>query len=143
MGLWSFLVVRIFQNGLLYFALVFGAGFLLGPIRVLWAVPRFGERTAELMEAPLMLLAIVLAARWVAGRPGAPKSAPQLLALGVVALAILLATELGVTLSLRGLTFEEYVRSRDPVAGAVYVLLLVLFALMPPLAWRFNGARRR
>jgi hypothetical protein len=37
---------------------VFGTGFVLGPIRVLWAVPRLGERVAELMEAPLMLVAI-------------------------------------------------------------------------------------
>ena len=31
------------KAGVLYFALVFGAGFALGLVRILLAVPRFGE----------------------------------------------------------------------------------------------------
>jgi hypothetical protein len=54
-------VVRILKAGTLYFALVFGAGFVLGPIRILWAVPRFGTRMAELVETPLMLVVTILA----------------------------------------------------------------------------------
>jgi len=123
--------MRILKAGALYFVLVFGVGFVLGPLRVFWAVPRFGERTAELMEAPFMLIAIVLAARWIARRFIQPKSSTKLLAVGLLALALLVATELTMMLSLRGLTIEEYVRSRDPVAGGVYVVLLLLFALMP------------
>jgi hypothetical protein len=46
---------RVLKAGGLYFALVFAAGFALGPIRLLWLVPRFGARSAELMEAPVML----------------------------------------------------------------------------------------
>ena len=56
--------MQMAKAGLLYFALVFGTGFLLGPIRLLWLVPRFGTRIAELMEMPVMLVVIVLAARW-------------------------------------------------------------------------------
>jgi len=123
--------MRILRAGALYFVLVFGVGFVLGPIRVLWAVPRFGERTAELMEAPLMFVAIVLVARWIARRFGGPNSASSMLAVGGLALALLLATELTMVLSLRGLTLEEYIRNRDPVAGGAYVALLLLFALMP------------
>ena len=40
--------MRIVKAGVLYFAIVFGAGFALGPIRILWAVPRYGTRVAEL-----------------------------------------------------------------------------------------------
>lgn len=47
--------MRILKAGGLYFALVFGAGFVLGTFRVLWVVPSFGTRSAELMETPLML----------------------------------------------------------------------------------------
>jgi hypothetical protein len=42
--------MQILKAGLLYFALVFGAGFVLGAVRVLWIVSRFGARAAELME---------------------------------------------------------------------------------------------
>jgi hypothetical protein len=48
-----------------YSVLVFGAGFVQGPILILFIVPRFGVRIAELMEAPVMLIVIVVAARWV------------------------------------------------------------------------------
>jgi hypothetical protein len=51
----------ILKAALAYFALVFGAGFLLGPIRILFIVPRFGVLVAELMEYPLMLVVIVAA----------------------------------------------------------------------------------
>ncbi len=134
--------MRIAKAGFLYFVFVFGVGFALGPIRVLWAAPRFGERTAELMEAPFMLAAIVIAARWIETRFEEPKTFIQLLTAGVVALALLLATELTVVLSLRGLTLSEYLRSRDPLAGGVYVVLLLLFAVMPALATRLVSRRR-
>ena len=45
-------VMSILKAEVLYFALVFGAGFVLGTIRTLWVVPRFGTRMAELMETP-------------------------------------------------------------------------------------------
>jgi len=45
--------MRVLRAGALYFAIVFGVGFLLGPIRILWIVPRVGTRTAELIEAPI------------------------------------------------------------------------------------------
>ncbi len=57
----NIVLVRIVKTALLYFALVFGAGFVLGPIRILWVVPRFGTRMAELMEAPIMLVVSILA----------------------------------------------------------------------------------
>jgi hypothetical protein len=38
--------MQILKAGVLYFALVFGAGFVLGTIRILWIVPSFGTRTA-------------------------------------------------------------------------------------------------
>ena len=48
--------MQILKAGVLYFALVFGAGFVLGPIRILWVVPRFGTSMAELMETPIMFM---------------------------------------------------------------------------------------
>ena len=42
----------------LYFAIVFGVGFLLGPIRVFLLEPRLGATLAVLLEAPLLLIAM-------------------------------------------------------------------------------------
>ena len=124
------------KAGALYFALVFGAGFVLGSIRVMWVVPRIGERTAELMETPIMLVVTILAARWVAGRLAVPPSPVMRLGVGCVALGLLLLAEFTLGLWLRGLTISEYFASRDPVSGAVYVAMLGVFALMPLLVAR-------
>ena len=122
--------MRILKGGSLYFAFVFGAGFALGIVRVLWALPRFGERIAELMEAPIMLAVIFVAARWTVRR-FAPLTTAERLGIGIVALGLLLCAEFTVVLALRGLTIAEYVAGRDPVSGTVYVALLEAFALMP------------
>src|SRR2546428_221806 len=52
---------QMLRAGVLYFALVFGAGFVLGTIRTLWIVPRLSARMAELMETPIMLVITILA----------------------------------------------------------------------------------
>jgi hypothetical protein len=128
--------MRIAQASALYFALVFAAGFVLGTIRTLWVVPRVGTRTAELMEAPIMLGVSILAAAWVVRRLAIPHSIGQRLAVGLAALALMLSAELTVVLWLRKLTLAEYVASRDPVAGSVYLLSLAAFAAMPALVGR-------
>lgn len=125
--------LQILKAGVLYFAAVFGAGFVLGIIRTLWIVPRFGTRKAELMEAPIMFVIIVFAARWVARHPALRASTVARLAAGLFALGLLLLSEFTVVLWIRGLTITDYLASRDPVSGAVYALLLAAFALMPML----------
>jgi len=116
--------MRILNAGILYFALVFGAGFMLGIIRTVWAVPRFGTRVAELMEMPIMLAVIIAAACWIIRRFSAPPTRSDRLAMGCIALAFLLVAEFTIVLWLRGLTVIDYLASRDPVSGTVYCLLL-------------------
>jgi hypothetical protein len=117
--------------GLLYFALVFGAGSVLGAIRTRWIVPRLGTRMAELMETPIMLVITILAARWTVRRLAVPSTPPARLAMGFVALGLLLVAEFTLVLWLRGMSIREYFASRDPVAGTVYYVMLAVFALMP------------
>ncbi len=128
--------MQILKAGALYFALVFGAGFVLGTIRVLWIVPRFGTRTAELMEAPIMLVVTILAARWVARLFSLPPKAGTRLGVGFTALGLMLGAESTFVLWLQGLTIGEYLASRDPVSGTVYLLMLGIFAVMPLLVAR-------
>ena len=128
--------MQMAKAGLLYFALVFGTGFLLGPIRLLWLVPRFGTRIAELMEMPVMLVVIVLAARWTVRHLAVPSTPRSRLGMGGIALVLLLLAELTLVLWLQGLSIREYLASRDPVSGTVYSVLLGVFAVMPLLVAR-------
>ncbi len=128
--------MQALKAGLLYFALVFGAGFVLGPIRVLWLVPRLGERIAELLEPPVMLVVIVLSARWIVRRFALPPVAASRLAMGGLAIGLLLAAEFAVVLWLRGMTLAEYFATRDPVSGTAYYAALAAFAVMPMLVER-------
>ena len=133
--------MQTLKAGLLYFAIVFGTGFGLGPIRILWAVPRFGSRLAELMEMPIMLVVVIVAARWTVRRLAVPAVPTRRLGMGCVALALLLTAEFTLVLRLRGLSIPGYVASLDPVSGPVYAGTLGAFALMPLLVAR-SGSRR-
>jgi hypothetical protein len=128
--------MQVLKAGALYFVLVFGVGFVLGTVRVLWIVPRFGERTAELMEAPIMLGVTVLAAYGTGRYLAIPATPSKRLGLGFVALGLLLIAEFTMVLSLRGLSIAEYVATQDPVSGVVYLVMLTVFAMMPLLVAR-------
>lgn len=128
--------MKLVKAGTIYFLLVFGAGFVLGPIRILWAVPRFGARTAELMEFPIMLCVMILAARWVVRRFELSFTASSRLGTGGLALLLLLIAEFAVGVWLRGISLRQYIATRDPVAGTIYYLLLGVFAILPLLVNR-------
>jgi len=128
--------MKILKTGVIYFVIVFGAGFLLGAVRTLWLVPRLGTRMAELMEAPVMFAVTVVAARWIVRRFGPLFSTWSRLGIGLIALGLMLAVELTLVLWLRGISIAEYTASRDPVSGTVYYALLVIFAIMPLLVRR-------
>jgi len=118
-----------------YFAFVFGTGFVLGPIRVLWLVPRVGVRTAELLEMPLMLIAIYFAARFVTCRfPEASR-----LWTGLVALAMLLVAELALGVASTGKSVAQVLFDRDPISGTAYFAALAVFAALPSLQGRPRG----
>ncbi|MGV8804777.1 MAG: hypothetical protein ACWA6Y_07430 [Polaromonas sp.] len=123
--------LQVIKAGLAYFSLVMGAGLLLGMVRVPFLVPRLGERLAELMEMPLMLVVIVLSARFVIRRFALPPTASVRLKTGLLALALTVCAELLLAAALQGQSVGAYIASRDPVSGSVYLAMLGLFALMP------------
>ena len=123
----------ILKAAVAYFALVFGAGFALGTIRILWIVPRLGTRMAELIEAPIMLVITIVSARWVVRRLDVPSAPSSRLGMGCVALGLLLVAEITLVQWIRGLTIREYLAGRDPVSGTVYYAMLALLAVMPLL----------
>lgn len=127
---------KIIPAAAVYFTLVFGAGFLLGAVRVPFVVPRIGERYAELAEMPIMFVAIYFAARHVLRKYGPRTGSAGLIGTGIIALLLLIGAELLLAVLLAGRGIVEYMSSRDPVSGSVYLFMLLLFAAMPWLQAR-------
>lgn len=124
--------MRVLKAGLVYFLTVFGAGFILAFIRIPLLVPRLGTRTAELIETPVMLAVIYWASRRLIGLH------PELcwrsrLEAGMLALALMTCAELLVAYALGGHSISQYIASRDPVSGSVYLASLLVFAVAPAL----------
>ncbi len=89
------------EAGVIYFLPVFALGWVLGPIRVLWAVPHFGRLTPLLFEAVIMLIAMFISARWVIRRFDVGRSLPATIGMGLVAVAMLLPAEIAGTVGAR------------------------------------------
>ena len=122
--------MQIFRAGFTYFLMVFGAGFSLAFIRIPILVPQFGVRAAELMEAPVMLAVIYWASRHLIC------SHPELywrsrLAAGMIALLLFVGAELLVAYALGSRSIDQYIASKDPVSGSVYLASLLAFAVAP------------
>lgn len=121
------------RAGFAYFALVLGAGFILGVLRVPLLVPRIGERWAELAEMPIMAAVIFLAAGYILRRFPDIRSPARSLLAGTLAFVLSVTAELGLATLLQDRTLSEFISSRDKVSGSVYVALLLVFAVMPRL----------
>lgn len=129
--------MKWFAAALAYFGIVFAVGFALGVLRELIVVRWVGPRAAELVEMPVMLLAIIAAARYVQHRFLAQCNPRQHLQAGFLGLGIMLLCELGLGMALRGLTIPQILLERDPLTGTIYYLMLLVFALLPWM-WRLR-----
>lgn len=135
--------MKTVKAAVLYFALVFAAGFVLGTIRVLLIVPHLGTRLAELMEMPLMLAVTFIAARWIVQRFALPFTVSNRLGMGCFALVLLLIAEFTLVLRLRGVSIVEYFATIDSVSGTVYYIMLGLFAIAPLLVSKTQPSSAR
>lgn len=128
--------MKAIKAGIAYFGLVFAAGFAMGTVRVLFLVPRLGERLAELLEMPFMLVATWWAARFIVGHFALAGAVTVRLTTGLAGLALLLAAEILLAAVLQDRSLGDYIASRDPVSGTVYLAMLGLFAAMPMILAR-------
>jgi hypothetical protein len=122
-----------------YWAMVFALGFVLGTVRVLWLEPLVGLLPATALELPVMLAASWWAAGWLMRRFGIARGG-QALAMGVMAFALLLASECLLAAGLNGQTPGQW------LAGLVRPHALLglggqaVFAAIPWLRVRRNLA---
>lgn len=113
-----------------YFAIVFGAGFVLGTLRVLAIAPRVGEHWAVALELPVMLAISWWACGFVVRRQHVPSQSAQRLAMGGLAFAMLIGAEIALALAIgewRGLSGYREPAKLMGLAGQL------VFALIPLL----------
>jgi hypothetical protein len=133
---------EIIYLSLIYFSLVLVAGFVLGSIRVPFVQPTLGVRYAELLEIPIMIVVIWHSAQLVTWQmEEEPKGRAAFMTpilIGVLAFLWLVVVEITATAILKGGWWNGvhvYIASRDPVAGPVYGMTLLAFALTPWYIW--------
>jgi hypothetical protein len=131
--------IRTLKAGAVYFLLLFALGWVLGPMRELWAAPRFGRVTALLFEAVAMLITMFISARWAIRRFDVGHALPATIGMGLVSLAILLPAEIAGALWVRGLSLLEYLASFANAPGVISLVMFLLFAAMPTLVTRAGG----
>lgn len=122
---------RPLLGALVYFALVFAAGSVLGPLREFALRPSVGESVAVLIEAPLMLAVSYFAAWWCIKRFSIASQPGDRFAMAGVALAMLLTTEITGSLTLRGLSWSAYAAHLATVPGVISLVLFGFFAVFP------------
>ena len=125
----------VLRPALVYFAAIFALGFVLGTVRTLWLAPAIGPTGAVLAELPVMLAASWWLARRIVARTALPHAGATL-ALGLIALALLLAAELALAVAAFGETPGAWLASLARPPGALGLAGQVLFGLLPALAWR-------
>ena len=130
---------RVPHAAAIYFALVFAAGLLLGPARVIWIEPWLGNAIAVLLEAPFLIAAMWFASRAAPKWAGASGGWPSFLAIGVAALLMQQIADLAVGFGLRGMTFSDQLAHFATSAGVIYAATLIIFALMPLIRMRRVG----
>lgn len=133
---------RVLTAAAVYFVIVFAVGLMLGPVRVLWIEPWLGPLLAILCEAPLLTIAMIFAARIAPALAGLGPGWGARLIMGVLALVMQQMADLAVGFGLRGVTLQEQLAYFRTLPGYIYIIMLVLFALMPLIVyWRSASTR--
>ncbi len=123
------------RMGAFYGAIGFAIGFVFGTLRELLLIPWWGENTGRLLEFPLVVACVVIAARWLYSEPGTGTWRARLLS-GVIGVGVLVALESALALGALRMPLEAYLRGYDITQGALFPLGLLIMALAPVLTVR-------
>ncbi|XUU61634.1 hypothetical protein ACRAQ6_05015 [Erythrobacter sp. HA6-11] len=123
-------MMRVVRAAFAYFALIFGLGFVLGTVRVLWLAPLVGETTAGFIEMPIILGASWLAARWLVGKFATTRSG-EALAMGALAFVMLMLAEVMLGVTLFEMTPREWLSAVTRPPGLYGLIGQAVFGLMP------------
>lgn len=119
------------RAGFLYSAVVFATGFVIGPLRELVVKPWAGGLWALMIEAPLMILAMVYLAPYAARWSGLATGLARRVAMGAVALAFVLVSEMLAAKVVRGWSLSQWIDHFASPEGLIGIALYVVFAAVP------------
>jgi hypothetical protein len=85
------------KSGLVYFSLVFAAGFLLGTARVFLLIPRLGELYSVFLELPIILSISWVGCQWTVHRFHVKEEIAPRAAMGITAFGLLMFAELALS----------------------------------------------
>jgi ABC-type uncharacterized transport system permease subunit len=119
------------KAGLVYFAIVYAAGFGLGTLRVLVVAPALGAFAAVLVELPIMLAVSWITCGLVLKRLAVPKDAR--LTMAATALVLLLLAEISTGVFAFGQTPADAIARMLAADNRLGLLGQLLFAAFPLL----------
>lgn len=122
--------MRIASAAIVYWAVVFALGFVLGTIRVTWVIPLIGLLPATIIELPIILAANWFAAGWLVRRFRIV-SAGEALIVGALAFAILMAAECALAVMLLAQTPAQWLAGLRQPHALLGLAGQMLFALIP------------
>src|SRR4051812_36391085 len=125
--------MRTLKAGVIYFLLVFGVGWILGPIWELWAVPPLGRVASMLLEAVIMLTAMIVAARWVIRWFDVPQALGATISMGLMAIGLLIPAEYAGVVWCAVYRCTSIWRAFADAPGVISLFIFLLFAAMPTL----------
>lgn len=131
----------VLRLGVLYFAIVFALGFVLGVARVLLQVPRLGETAAVALELPLMLAASWFICALLLRRRAL--AVPSAWAMGAIAFVCLMLAEAALGVGLAGRSLPEHLARYLSAAGALGLAGQLAFAALPALQTILQQRQRR
>jgi len=128
---WEKRMLTALKAGLVYFAIVFAAGFALGAVRVLYVIPHIGETGAVLIELPLMLVL----SWWVCGavlrRYAVPQHMGHRALMGLVSFVLLMGAEFALAVLAFGRDPAAFLDALATPNGAIGLVGQIAFAMIP------------
>jgi hypothetical protein len=119
------------RAGLAYFGAVFVVGFMLGAVRVFASVPRFGEIASVLLETPVILAVSWYVSGWTTRKFGVSSAVSRRLLMGVVAFALLMLAEAGVSIFAFDRSIEDHFAAYRSPQGIIGLIAQIAFAFFP------------
>lgn len=121
------------KAGLAYFAIVFGVGFLLGIFRVLVLLPALGERSAVMLELPIMLAICWFSSQWLIALFDVVDWLMPRLFMGGLAFALLMVGEVSISIFGFGRTLAEHIASYRNVSEILGLFAQLAFGMFPAI----------